>query len=83
MSFTCLAFSLATLNLGNYSRAALLGVPDEDVSSAVTPCSSTIENHANSGSFMVSRKAAKSQSRHDVDTSSGEEDDDSRNQHVV
>ncbi|KDO29659.1 hypothetical protein SPRG_05611 [Saprolegnia parasitica CBS 223.65] len=46
MSFTCLAFSLASLNLGNYSRASLLGLPDElDVSSAVTPCSTSSKSH--------------------------------------
>ncbi|KDO17442.1 hypothetical protein SPRG_16936 [Saprolegnia parasitica CBS 223.65] len=74
MSFTCLAFSLASLNLGNYSRASLLGLPVElDVSSAVTPCSSTIENHAHSGSFMVSLKAS-SKSHIDLDTSDDDDD---------
>ncbi|OQR89357.1 hypothetical protein THRCLA_22707 [Thraustotheca clavata] len=29
MSFTSLAFSLASLNLGHYSRAGLLGIPEE------------------------------------------------------
>ncbi|EQC38867.1 hypothetical protein SDRG_03825 [Saprolegnia diclina VS20] len=75
MSFTCLAFSLASLNLGKYSRASLLGLPDElDVNSAVTPCSSTIENHAHSGSFMVSLKAS-SKSHHDLDTSDDDDND--------